>query len=591
MITLILVLFFSLTFPQKVNALDEFKIIENIDYNIDLQGHAQVNHNIELTNKISGVYAKEYIIHLNKLDLSRISATDQEGDILQKVENTTDKTNIYVKFNSPAIGKDKTQSFTLRYFITSFATQKGKLWEVSIPEFQNQNLINLNLSVPQDFGNLSFSSVNPTIQSQDHQNTILNYKLQTDSNRKILVAFGNSQIFDFSLTYVLNNPDSHDIQTEIAIPPDTSNQKITYTKIEPKPLNIKLDPDGNWMAKFLIPSKQVIEVKVNGQAKIFPSPLPLPKSYSLPSNLTQASKYWPTQDTSIQQIADQLDTPKSIYNYVVSTLSYDYNQINTAYRKGALAALSNPENSLCTEFTDLFVTLARAKNIPSREIEGFAYTNNPKIKPLNPNADILHAWPQYWDETQHNWISIDPTWGKTTNGIDYFKDLDLNHFAFVIHGQKSDYPPPPGSYRNGQNIKTIHVDFADKETNQGQSTPKIEFAKTKFGKPSILIIKNNSLQGINNFQISQPNTDWQYSQINLPPLSTIEVNPPTPNFIQSILPGSQNIKFNLIYNQNDQIQITTKYPPHYLNLAITAAILIACLSLGGIIITTRKNHD
>ncbi|NCC70435.1 hypothetical protein EOM09_02540, partial [bacterium] len=54
------------------------------------------------------------------------------------------------------------------------------------------------------------------------------------------------------------------------------------------------------------------------------------------------------------------------------------------YNKSSFTSinLNLPNSSICTDFTDLFITLARAKGIPAREVQGFAYTNNSKIKPI-----------------------------------------------------------------------------------------------------------------------------------------------------------------------------------------------------------------
>jgi len=59
--------------------------------------------------------------------------------------------------------------------------------------------------------------------------------------------------------------------------------------------------------------------------------------------------------------------------------------------------LDNTTNAVCLEYTDLFVTLARAAGIPSRSIEGFAYTKNSRLRPLSLVDDVLHAWVQYYD--------------------------------------------------------------------------------------------------------------------------------------------------------------------------------------------------
>ncbi len=110
----------------------------------------------------------------------------------------------------------------------------------------------------------------------------------------------------------------------------------------------------------------------------------------------------------------------------------------------------------------MFVALARAAGIPAREIDGFANTKNTKERPLSLVKDVLHAWPEYWDKDSESWIMVDPTWGNTTNGIDYFNTLDFDHFAFVVKGKDSSYPVPAGGYKRPQDIsaKDVNVEIS-----------------------------------------------------------------------------------------------------------------------------------
>jgi len=129
-------------------------------------------------------------------------------------------------------------------------------------------------------------------------------------------------------------------------------------------------------------------------------------------------------------------------------------------RQGAVQALNNPDDVICTEFTDLFIALSRAAGVPAREINGYAYSTNPQLLPLATITDVLHAWPEYWDKSKQLWIQVDPTWENTSN-IDYFNKLDMTHLAFVIHGQNSQTPLPAGAYQNQNNLeKNIFVSFA-----------------------------------------------------------------------------------------------------------------------------------
>ncbi|GAI19887.1 unnamed protein product, partial [marine sediment metagenome] len=67
---------------------------------------------------------------------------------------------------------------------------------------------------------------------------------------------------------------------------------------------------------------------------------------------------------------------------------------------GALKALNSKNPVVCMEFTDLFIALCRAAGIPVREVNGYAHTNNPKLRPLSLTLDVLHAWPEYYDENK-----------------------------------------------------------------------------------------------------------------------------------------------------------------------------------------------
>ena len=171
--------------------------------------------------------------------------------------------------------------------------------------------------------------------------------------------------------------------------------------------------------------------------------------------------YWDTSNPEIISLSKKLRTPRQIYDYVSTKLKYDYTRVKpNVERLGGVNALKNPESAICMEFTDLFITLARASGIPAREINGYAYTENPEIQPLSLVNDVLHAWPEYYDVDKGVWIPVDPTWGSTTGGVDYFTKLDLRHFTFVIHGVSDTKPYPAGSYKLGTNPqKDVFVSF------------------------------------------------------------------------------------------------------------------------------------
>ena len=279
-------------------------------------------------------------------------------------------------------------------------------------------------------------------------------------------------ILSFKLSYHLENPLNDYAETTIPIPPDSAFQKIYYESIDPLPASIDMDSDGNWIATYKLKPRERIDVNVTGSVQIFSKEREFntPSEEVLSNNL-ESNEFWTHDDPNIIAISKTLNTPKDIYDYTVNSLSYDYERVRpNIQRLGAIKALEHPDSAICMEFTDLFIALSRASGIPAREVNGYAYTENPEIQPLSLVADVLHAWPEYWDSERQAWIPVDPTWGDTTSGINYFDKLDLRHFTFVIHGGDPVKPYAPGSYKLGPNPqKDVYVNFGklpdEKEAN------------------------------------------------------------------------------------------------------------------------------
>lgn len=526
----------------SIFAIDEFTLTKDIFYHFDLNGQAAVEETVQLRNNLSQIYPTQYTLTLTGAGISQVTGHDNYGNIVKDTTQTKDgqSTTINLNFNHPAVGKGQVTTFTILYRAKGLAKPKGNTWEITLPPKETSVILNsLKISVPNQFGPVAFASVAQTSQEGIVSRLI---SLTPAKDDKILITFGDYQLFDFHLTHEIPNQQASPGFIKIPIPPDTGSQRVIFSNFSPRPKNITSDPDGNWLANYdLSPSSQTT-IRISGQVETFPATHPT--AAPLPQH-TQSQSIWPISDPQIITTAANLKNPKAIYDYVISHLTYNYDLIKTPQRRGALAALNDPANSLCTEFTDLFVALARAKGIPSREVEGFALTNDPKIKPVNPNSDILHAWPQYYDKIRQSWVDIDPTWGKTTNGVDYFSDLDLNHLTFVIHGLDSHNPPSPGSYRLSQD-KTIDVSLSTVRVTPSNLPPTIDFDPSS-SLPRLLL-KNPNLHALKSVIVATSNWSWQTDS--LPPLSTTPLTPKNPlspklNLSLSYHNQTLNLRLNL----------------------------------------------
>jgi len=441
---------------------NDFQADYDTQYAVSPNGTTIVTQNVTLTNKQSNLYPKQYAVTIDSDQIKNVIAYDSKGVITPNVTQKDKKTEIAVVFNDQVVGIDKKLLFSIRYENGEIAKKLGNIWEVRIPEITNDPTLGeytVSLQTPTTFPQNAYMTPFPAAGVRWTKNQLI--------NGGINAAYGEYQSYVVDIIYPLDNESLTPAVQTVAIPPDTTYQGITISSITPKPTEIQKDGDGNWIASFTLQANEHLDVKTQLLIKTYIKPLSqLSKPIPDMGLYLKEQTFWETNNPQIQEYAKKYTTPRDIYNFVIKTLSYNYGQISTTpIRKGALAALANPTNSLCTEFTDLFIAISRAAGIPAREVVGYAYTTDSRLRPLLVGSDILHAWPEYYDKETFRWIPIDPTWGFTTGGINYFDIFDFNHIAFVIHGQSSELPYPAGSFKEGSiPQKNISVRFSESTT-------------------------------------------------------------------------------------------------------------------------------
>lgn len=432
----------------------------DITYKIKEDGSVNVLFKIGIENTTSNYYTSSYTLEVGFEDMTNIAASDANGAIAPEISKTNLGQQIKLNFNSRVVGKGNKLNFNLSFDTRDIAKKQGNIWEINIPglsEKKGYDAFDVRVKVPPVFGNPIY--VKPETALND-----LNFTKEELGKSGISITFGNSQIYSFNLKYHIKNSNLFPIKTEIALPPTTNYQDVLIEDINPKPLNVKKDKDGNWLATYFLMPSEKRHVFVKGKAKLALYPKKQALSQSEQIEYLKEKPYWKISNEKIIKLAKDLKTPGAIYEYVARSLTYDFSRITTDKpRLGAVDVLNNPTSAVCMEFTDLFITLSRAAGIPAREVDGFAYTQNSKQRPLSLVKDVLHAWPEYYDFKKQTWIMIDPTWGNTTGGVDYFNTLDFDHFAFVIRGISSEYPVPAGGYKFAgfENSKDVNVGFTD----------------------------------------------------------------------------------------------------------------------------------
>lgn len=116
-----------------------------------------------------------------------------------------------------------------------------------------------------------------------------------------------------------------------------------------------------------------------------------------------------TLSPRVRRIADQatggLTNPllqaRAIYDYVLETMVYD--KAKPGWGRGDTERACDIRAGNCTDFHSLFISLARAKEIPARFIMGFAI-------PAQPSGEVkgYHCWAEFHLQ-EIGWVPVDPS--------------------------------------------------------------------------------------------------------------------------------------------------------------------------------------
>ncbi len=571
----LLFLGFLVFFPiQPSFASSDFTSSFDVTYSVRENGLAHAVFVGRLTNTTNTKYASVYTLQVGFHDKENITASENNIQLAPKVVGSS----IQVKFPVHVVGKGQSINFSIAFDTKDIAKHNGNIWEVNIPGIANQEDFSdftVHLNVPNSFGAPSYIKPVSAGSSLDFDKTTL-------GSSGISIAFGKSQSYNFSLTYHLSNTSFFPTQTEIALPSNTNYQDVSIQRISPRPQNVVIDKDGNWLAQYTLLPSQNVTVVVNEQVTVFLNPKEQRLSAEDRHIYLTEQPFWQTSNKEITELANDLKTPEEILQYVVNHLSYDFSRVaGTQSRVGAEGVLQKPTSAVCLEFTDLFIALSRAAGIPAREVDGYAFTQNQQERPLSSVTDILHSWPEYYDDALHTWVMVDPTWENTTKGTDYFSVLDFDHVAFVIRGVSSTLPIPAGGYKSSsqQETKDITMAFGN-EIDNTQQKAGIDFSIARsflsgFPLSGSLFVRSASSELI-------PSQKIYITSQGLTPTSQTVYTPPIPPFGYAV----QTISFNKTsFLTNDTKRITIQLAGNTISKSIRIYSIFSQKSfiIGGII--------
>lgn len=555
LITCLLTCITSLLFQNNAYANERFSIKSHATFTVSESETTSATQNIQITNKSDIYYVPKYDVNLGIKNATNIKIESDASTIPFTLSEKSGTTLLSINFPKRIAGLGRTNEFVISYQTSDIAKKIGNLFEVKVPGLSNMDdfdVYDIVINTHPKFGNPSI--VKPKV-SGLNQKSPFSFSKKDIKQSGIAIVFGDEQYYSFDLSYHLNNPNLFPIKSSIALPSDTNYQEVIIKDLNPKPADVYQDDDGNWIAVFSLPSRNKQDIKVHGLARLYINPKSELLDKSQVEIYTKKDQYWEVSDNKIQQLSKQLKNIREVYNFTVNTLHYNFDKVSSENpRLGAIEVLKNPTNAVCLEFTDLFVSLSRAIGIPARAVEGFAYAENDKLKPLSLIKDVLHAWPEYYDFETNSWIMVDPTWENTTKGSDFFNILDFEHLAFVIKGNNSIYPIPAGGYKDDLSKKDVLISFADKKDFKPLQSFKINSDIPLFYLSGLPINGTVFIENTGNSKIS--NKDFSvYSEISgESKLLTIDHIPPFGVKAFRVSLGSSPFLTNRNYNIRIQFQ-------------------------------------
>lgn len=475
----------------------------DLTFTFNKNGVADVTQKITLKNLTSDLFPSEYSLNIGSSNIKNVKGKDSLGSIVVSSKKTKKTTVLTAKINEKTIGKNKTTNLTLTYSISNLAKQNGRIWEILVPGISTDEKLTsfgLKIKVPKSFGPLYSLSPPENSKKTSSKYTTYVFKKKSTPEETILANFGKYQNIEFFLTYKLDNPNFFSKDERVLIPRDTVYQEVNISDIAPRPEEIQIDEDGNYFALYPLSAGEKKEVIVSGFVRVDQSFNTTDNSHFDSQFTTESLQFWESDSVPVVQKADELENIVEIYDFVISHLSFDEKSIdkNIDVRLGAMEALANPENVLTSEFTDLFIALARAKGIPARQVIGFAIGDGTSSTPIVVNGALgskrLHSWVEYFDQDTSKWTQTDPTWGSSRRA-NYLNQADPNRIALLVRNSSSDSPKIPEIFAFGRDEKQVKFGTSEKEFNFA-SKPQIELDidETISGFPTVgrVIIKNDT---------------------------------------------------------------------------------------------------
>lgn len=445
LIPLIIVIAIFIFIPRPTRAAEKFRFDENSTWQLKADAQISVVSDLKVTNQTDSYYATAFSFWLPADSITDVVAVYSDGTPVEVKQSDDQKVvnglsynfkKIDLTFPEQIVGNGASFSVRLVYVMTGALKQKGQTFELVLPNFSQESDVNKSITIkaPKNFGQAHFMTDDPAENHADASYNYYTFSNDSLSVRQQMIDFGEIMSRKLEFNYPLENRDLLPSLFKLYLPMNSEHQSVLVNSVEPAPYYQGRTGSSNFLYFFLMPGQKInvkadIEILTAGERTVADQSGLIKDIPQDLLNFTQPAKYWQTLDPTIRAKAGELIKPtdtvyanaKRVYDFVVSTLSYDKAKINDDVRVGAAGVLKRPDYAVCQEYADLFVALLRAGGIPAREYYGL--TDSDELQASETN--ILHAWADVYIP-KYGWLIADPTWGEA--GIQFGK-MAFDHLA------------------------------------------------------------------------------------------------------------------------------------------------------------------
>lgn len=414
---------------------EPFAVAIDTQVTLSDQHPPQVQHAYHITNRTPTQYIKQFALHLPFPNVREIKVTNSaQKPLAFDLQPESNAMGIRVTFDQPVIGAEKVTNFFVSYPLTESLVNTGNTKHFRWPAQQNTTSQKHTLKVvaPTAWGEPHLLTPN-TNKTASSSATIVN---TSDVSQPTSILFGDQQAYSFQLRYTLSNQSTSTSETQVTLPPDTATQTITLTDLDPQPTNITTDRDGNWIATYTLEGERQQTILINGQAVEHTTPQ---RADATPQSAhTHSQLWWEAAPNLTRQLVEQLTTPKAIYDWT-SSLPFEPKEL--APRTETWSRLIEQKTVSGDHVADAYLTVMRAKNLPSRRIIGATWAS--------PNTTSWHTWVDEYDADAQRWQARDPAMAHASGGLDYWSHVGLDHVVLTIQGISSTLPFAPREHPFG----------------------------------------------------------------------------------------------------------------------------------------------